>query len=237
MEFETTLIRELFEVEVRPGREGLVDVLVLPRVQVEVDFSRYPKRPNVRLPRELERIVGKPRQFLLSLSCWDRKAPFHVVTVLEELRNHVENVAGVKIRILKHLAEGLCQHAHHYHPREFLGLLRVRGGVLAEYLLPPGMQSSGNSAIFYSSRLPVDRSVIASVHSHPSGNASPSREDLHMFSHGTNFFNLIIGYPYSLADIVVYDRRGNRLPLEIVERTPFEVLGEEDPLDEFLSEP
>ncbi len=44
-----------------------------------------------------------------------------------------------------------------------------------------------------------------------------------MFSSGRNLFHLIMGFPYNLATIQVYDRRGNDIPLEIVESTPYDL--------------
>jgi proteasome lid subunit RPN8/RPN11 len=109
------------------------------------------------------------------------------------------------------------------------------GGVLAEYLLPPNMQSSATSAIYSHHNLPTDRSIIASVHSHPTGNARPSAADLNTFSGGTQSFHVIIGYPYNFAFMQAYDRRGKPIPIEIVASTPFELPGEDDDaLDQLL---
>src|SRR5271157_4298696 len=233
---ELGLLQEKFEFEYMQEKTGKVSISLLPKVDVFVDFSQFPKPPTIQIPPELEKLVGKPKNFLLSLMQWKKKAPFHVISVVEELRNYIENVSGIKLRILLRLANGLCDQAREHHPREFLGLLRVKGGVLAEYLLAPGMRSSGIAAVFSPSRLFADRSIIASVHSHPSGNARPSDQDLRMFSSGTNYFHLIIGFPYNIATMQAYDRRGNPIPIEIVDKTPFEIPGERNILDDFDDE-
>ncbi len=237
LSFELALLQEKFAVDIIDQAKGRVHIPLLPQVEITVDFGAFPKRPDIQIPKELEKILGKPKDFLLGLMQWKAKEPFHVVSIVEELRNYIENVGGIKLRILNRLAIGLCEHARRSHPQEFVGLLRVKGGVLAEYLFPPGMQSSKTSAIYVSNRVPFDRSIIASVHSHPSANTRPSQADLHMFSAGTNLFHLIIGFPYNLTTIHGYDRRGNEIPLEIVENTPFEILGDpQNPLDEFLGD-
>lgn len=219
---ELTLLRDKFTANIVERDPGKVEVNLLGKVPVFVDFSHFPKRPDVQVPKELTKIMGRPKDRLQSLTQWKGDAPFHVACVLEELRNYIENYSGIKLRILTRLANGLCDQAREHHPKEFVGLLRVRGGVLAEYLLAPGMQSSGVSAIFSPSRLGIDRSIIASVHSHPSGVPRPSEADLHMFSAGTQYFHIIIGYPYSMATTRAYDPRGNEIPLEVVSRTPLD---------------
>ncbi len=235
LEEELARLQEMFEI--LPGKEGKgkVHITLLPRVDINVDFRKYPRRPSIEIPRELAKICGKPSDFLFSLVRWDKIGPLHVASVVEELRNFIENVAGIKLRMLYRLATGLCEQARQYHPREFVGLLRVHGGVLAEYLLPPHMQSSATSAIYSHHNLPTDRSIIASVHSHPTGNARPSAADLNMFSGGTQSFHVIIGYPYNFASMLAYDRRGKPIPIEIVASTPFDLTGEDDDaLDQML---
>ncbi len=223
LQFEVALLQEKFEVDPIDEAAGKVRILLLPRVEITLDFGAYPKRPEILIPKELVKMLGKPKDFLLGLAQWNSKKPFHVISIVEELRNYIENLSGIRLRILQQLAIQMCEQARQTHPREFLGLLRVKGGVLSEYVFPPGMQSSGTSAIYSAHRVPFDRSIIASIHSHPSSNARPSQTDLHMFSSGQNLFHLIIGFPYNLTTIHVYDRRGNEIPLEIVESTPYDL--------------
>jgi len=232
---ELTRLQEMFVILPAGEVKGKVRIALLPRVEILVDFHKYPNRPSIEIPRELAKICGKPGDFLLSLIQWKQTDSIHVASVVEELRNFIENVAGIKLRILHRLATGLCEEARQYHPREFVGLLRVQGGVLAEFLLAPNMQSSATSAIFSHHNLPTDRSVIASVHSHPTGNATPSPADLHMFSTGTQLFHVIIGYPYNFATMQAYDRRGKSIPIEIVASTPFGIPeADEDSVDQML---
>jgi len=63
--------------------------------------------------------------------------------------------------------------------------------------------------------LPLDFSIVGTAHSHPSGVLMPSTSDLN------NFYGrimIIVAYPYkSEADLIVIDRRGERLNYELIE--------------------
>jgi proteasome lid subunit RPN8/RPN11 len=59
-----------------------------------------------------------------------------------------------------------------------------------------------------------DFSLMGTVHSHPSGNISPSPTDLNYFF---GRILMIVGYPYDGAGCVaVYDSNGEKMLLEIV---------------------
>jgi len=61
--------------------------------------------------------------------------------------------------------------------------------------------------------LPMDFSIVGTVHSHPSGNISPSNVDL---NHFFGRILMIVGYPFEGERCVaVYDSNGEKLPLEI----------------------
>jgi proteasome lid subunit RPN8/RPN11 len=58
-----------------------------------------------------------------------------------------------------------------------------------------------------------DFSLVGTVHSHPSGNISPSDTDLNYFF---GRILMIVGYPYEgRSCIVAYDSNGNSVPIEI----------------------
>ncbi|GAB4331228.1 MAG: hypothetical protein Kow0069_38870 [Promethearchaeota archaeon] len=226
LEREGELVRAAFPVEFVGKKPGRAKVRLFPSLVVDVDFSAFPKAPKLRIPKNVEKLAGKPKNALQGLLRWDGSRPFHVVAVLEELRNYLENLAGERIRIHSRLVHALCQQARHFHPREFVGLVRVWGGVLYEYLLAPRASSSHDSAIFYQSDVPIDRSIIAVAHSHPSGHAVPSPQDLRSF--GRHLFSLIVAFPYRKTDLACFDRTGREIPIELVERTPYDHLWERD---------
>ena len=102
------------------------------------------------------------------------------------------------------------------YPTEFGGLLRVDAtskDTIAEIVLLPGTVSGDSHAIFQLHMLPIDFSVVGTVHSHPSGNISPSHVDL---NHFFGRILMIVGYPFEGENCVaVYDSNGEKMPLQI----------------------
>ncbi|TRO48676.1 hypothetical protein E2P47_02590 [Candidatus Bathyarchaeota archaeon] len=61
--------------------------------------------------------------------------------------------------------------------------------------------------------LPMDFSVVGTVHSHPSGNINPSNLDL---NHFFGRILMIVGFPFfGKEDVAVYDSNGEKLQLRI----------------------
>ena len=60
------------------------------------------------------------------------------------------------------------------HPNEFAAMLRADGTTITELVLVPGTVSGNSHAILRTHMLPIDFSVIGTVHSHPSPSARPS---------------------------------------------------------------
>jgi proteasome lid subunit RPN8/RPN11 len=63
--------------------------------------------------------------------------------------------------------------------------------------------------------MPIDYSVVGSVHSHPSGNWSPSDADREFFQKFGSV-HLIVGMPYNLRSWQAYDYDGEPIVLEVV---------------------
>ncbi len=107
--------------------------------------------------------------------------------------------------------------ARELHPREFVGLLRGVRDTVDEVIVVPASIYGGGFAQVRWMHVPLDRSIIGSVHSHPSSNNSPSSTDLRYFSK-TGDTHFIIRHPYRGAeDIACYSRDGERLGLEIID--------------------
>lgn len=102
------------------------------------------------------------------------------------------------------------------HPKEFAGVLRAEKGLIREVLVLPGTCSSDHSALLKLHMLPLDRSACGTVHSHPSPNPLPSREDLALFAKFGRV-HLIIAYPYDESSWRAYDHRGARISLKVVD--------------------
>jgi len=100
-------------------------------------------------------------------------------------------------------------------PKEFAAILRAEEGVITELLLLPGTISGDVHAVFQLHMLPIDFSVVGTIHSHPSGNYNPSEADLNLFSHFGRI-HIIAGMPYAIDTWRAYDHYGKPWPLEVV---------------------
>jgi proteasome lid subunit RPN8/RPN11 len=114
----------------------------------------------------------------------------------------------------KDLKEGVIEYARENHPNEIILLLKGRlekGSAYVEsFVIPPLSRGGRTRAIFNMNLLPPDRSIIGSIHSHPSGFAVPSKEDL---LYGLGPVIMIIGLP---AEIRAFDKDGNELRVNFI---------------------
>lgn len=103
-----------------------------------------------------------------------------------------------------------------FHPDEFGGMLRGRGDIIEEVLIIPATLYGEDSVTTRMDMVPIDHSIIGSVHSHPVASFRPSRADLEFFRK-TGYVHLIVKSPYrDVRDVAAYDREGNRIGLETV---------------------
>jgi proteasome lid subunit RPN8/RPN11 len=100
-------------------------------------------------------------------------------------------------------------------PNEFAGLLQTEDDVITEVLILPGTESSRMSALVRLYMLP-NMQVVGSVHSHPSSNIQPSRQDLIFFSRAGDY-NIIVGPPFNEKSWACYDTLGNVRELPILD--------------------
>ncbi|MFH0850328.1 MAG: Mov34/MPN/PAD-1 family protein [Candidatus Bathyarchaeota archaeon] len=123
----------------------------------------------------------------------------------------------MRIRVPAEVLEGIMEVAVGAHPREMIMLLRgerVGGDVkVKETLFPPMGVGGRGFASFPVHMLPIDLSIVGTVHSHPSGNLSPSLGDFNGF-YGR--IMMIVGPPFNRSAVAVYDKRGERLEVEVV---------------------
>jgi proteasome lid subunit RPN8/RPN11 len=101
-------------------------------------------------------------------------------------------------------------------PDEFAGQLRAREGIIHELTMLPGTLQGRSSALVNLWMMPIDYSVVGSVHSHPSGNFSPSDEDRNFFRKFGSV-HIITGRPYSMRTWQAYDDDGEPVVLEVVD--------------------
>jgi len=113
--------------------------------------------------------------------------------------------------------DGILSFCKMNHPNE--GILILRGKsknsqiIIDGLVIPPFSDTGPTFAGFPNSFLPLDMSYVGIVHSHPSGSAKPSLEDLN------NFFGLIsiiVKSPYEDEDVFAWDSKGNSVTLTVV---------------------
>ena len=121
----------------------------------------------------------------------------------------------MKVSIPGELLDSILSFARMQHPREALLLLRGsvgRDGItLEEHLLPPFASSGRNFAQFSPHMLPIDFSIMGTLHSHPSGSPRLSPIDV---NHFYGRIMMIVAYPYTRDRVAVYNKKGEPVPLE-----------------------
>jgi proteasome lid subunit RPN8/RPN11 len=104
-------------------------------------------------------------------------------------------------------------------PNEFGALLRVdrtAKTTITEVVLLPGTISGNSHAIFKLYMLPIDYSIVGTVHSHPSSISRPSEADLDLFGHFGRI-HLIVGVS-SIGGTSwhAFDYNGKELQIQVV---------------------
>ena len=122
----------------------------------------------------------------------------------------------MEIIVDKGLLEEMLSFAHERHPQE--SILMLRGTVkkesitLTDYLFPPFATTNSISASYPIHMLPIDFSIVGTVHSHPSGSLQLSTQDInHMYGR----ISLLMAYPYGLGDVAAYNKQGERLVVRV----------------------
>jgi len=125
--------------------------------------------------------------------------------------------APVTVSIPTELLETILEGAKQLYPRESFLLLRgkkSKGLISISDLVVAPFAVHGNGFASYSPHmLPMDFSVVGTVHSHPSGNIQPSHVDLNYMM---GRILMIVGYPF--ADercVAVYDSNGEKIALHV----------------------
>lgn len=104
------------------------------------------------------------------------------------------------------------------HPKEFGGLLKVNDEdktLIDELVIIPGTISGDSHAIFRLHMMPIDFTIVGTVHSHPGPSANPSEADLTLFrKHGK--IHIISAYPYDMGSWKSYDYDGEEIKIETI---------------------
>lgn len=109
----------------------------------------------------------------------------------------------------------VCEAARASHPQEFGAVLRAEKGIVTELVLVPGTLGGDRHAILPLGYLPVDSSIVGTVHSHPGPYAIPSSADEQLFR---NFghTHIIIAEPYRRDTWIAYDHDSREIELDVV---------------------
>jgi len=125
--------------------------------------------------------------------------------------------AGITVSMSQELLQAIFEGARRLYPKETILLLRGEKKkdliMISELVVPPLATYGRGFANIPLHMLPMDFSIVGTVHSHPSGNLTPSTTDLNHF-----FGNIlmIVGFPFEdERNIAVYNRSGRKLPLHV----------------------
>jgi len=110
--------------------------------------------------------------------------------------------------------------AKRLYPKETILLLRGRKEKslirVSELVIPPLASYGQGFASFPFHMLPIDFSIVGVMHSHPSGNLTPSMGDL---NNSIGRIIMIVGFPFqNEKNIAVYNRNGEKMMLQITKR-------------------
>lgn len=118
--------------------------------------------------------------------------------------------------IKRETIEMILEASRDVYPNEFGAILRAEEGVITEIMLLPGTLSGSRSAIFQLHMLPIDFTVVGTVHSHPSGSISPSGADVALFQK-FGYIHIITGVPFNEGSWRAFDLYGEPVDLEVVD--------------------
>jgi proteasome lid subunit RPN8/RPN11 len=117
------------------------------------------------------------------------------------------------VSIPEETLQTILEGATRLHPRETILLLRGKKKKnvisISDLVVPPLANYGHGFVSIRTHMLPMDFSVVGTVHSHPSGNLTPSTVDL---NHFFGAILMIVGFPFKdKTNIATYNRNGERL--------------------------
>jgi proteasome lid subunit RPN8/RPN11 len=127
--------------------------------------------------------------------------------------------SNVTVLMSAELLDSIFEGAKRLYPKETFLLLRGKKSKdtihVSDLVVPPLAVYGRGFANLPFHMLPMDFSVVGTVHSHPSGNINPSSVDLN------HFFGrvlMIVGFPFvNVQNVAVYNSKGERVPFKVTE--------------------
>jgi len=122
-----------------------------------------------------------------------------------------------EVSIPREILVMLLESARTLHPKETIFLLRGKATknsmIISELIIPPAATYGRGFSTFPMYMLPMDFSLVGTVHSHPSGNLAPSSEDL---NNSMGKVIIIVAFPYQgKENVAAYNRDGKTLALQV----------------------
>jgi proteasome lid subunit RPN8/RPN11 len=120
------------------------------------------------------------------------------------------------VSISQTLMEAILESAKALYPKETILLLRGEKSKdiikITDLIVPPLATYGQGFATIPTHMLPIDFSIVGTVHSHPSGNLKPSPTDL---NHFWGSILMIVSFPFvNETNVAVYNREGEKLTLK-----------------------
>jgi proteasome lid subunit RPN8/RPN11 len=124
---------------------------------------------------------------------------------------------NLTVSVSAELLDSIFEGAKRLYPKETFLLLRGKKSKnsirVTDLVVPPLAVYGYGFANLPFHMLPMDFSVVGTVHSHPSGNINPSSVDL---NHFFGRILMIVGFPFASAqNVAVYGSNGEKLQLQI----------------------
>jgi proteasome lid subunit RPN8/RPN11 len=118
-------------------------------------------------------------------------------------------------KIKKDLINELLNAAQNNYPNEFICFLggTLKNYTITEFIFFPS-ETDKHSASVNLLSIPIDDTIIGSLHSHPNSNNHPSNADKKLFNKYQ--INLILGYPFIIENIGAYDNKSNKILIELI---------------------
>jgi len=123
---------------------------------------------------------------------------------------------NAKVVVSREILTTILESARRVHPKETIFLLRGKAAPnslkISELLIPPAATYGEGFSAFPMHMLPMDFSIVGTVHSHPSGSLAPSYEDL---NRSMGRVIIIVAFPYQgIENVAAYNRDGEKLTLQ-----------------------